>query len=458
MQTVTNTKQISSYLLEPVKAAPLAVFRILFGLMMIFALVRFVSHGWVNEFYVEPQFHFKYYGFDWVQSLGNYTYILFVLGFLGALGIAIGFWYRLSCIVFFLCFTYVELIDKTTYLNHYYFVSLMAFLLIFIPANRYFSVDAFKNPKMASSYVPRMYPMVLKLMLAIVYFYAGLAKINSDWLLEAMPLKIWLPSKYNIPILGNPFQQEWMHYAMSWSGMLYDLAIPFLLFSKKTRKWAFLFVVFFHVLTRILFPIGIFPFVMIFSTLIFFQAPFHEKILDKIRKVFSLRTILTTAQKANSSTHNSKIILAFFTLFIIFQLVFPFRYLAYPGELFWTEEGYRFSWRVMLMEKAGYAQFKIVNPENGKSFFIDNSEFLTDFQQKQMHTQPDFMVEYAHFLAQHFQEKGIPNPEVYVESYVALNGRRSQSYIDPKVDLSKVQDNWKHKTWILPFKDKIYGF
>ena len=85
-------------------------------------------------------------------------------------------------------------------------------------------------------------------MLTIVYLYAGLAKINSDWLLKAMPLKIWLPSKYDLPLIGeNLMQQDWFHHAMSWSGMFYDLLIPFLLFYKRTRIFAFILVVFFHV-------------------------------------------------------------------------------------------------------------------------------------------------------------------------------------------------------------------
>ncbi len=66
------------------------------------------------------------------------------------------------------------------------------------------------------------------------------------------------------------------------------------------------------------------------------------------------------------------------------QLLFPWRYLLYPEELFWTEEGYRFSWRVMLMEKAGYAEFKVVDSKTGKRFYVDNSDFLSPFQEKQM--------------------------------------------------------------------------
>ncbi|QMU63638.1 MAG: HTTM domain-containing protein [Flavobacteriaceae bacterium] len=451
-------QKTATYLKIPVKTAPLAVFRILFGLLMTFAIIRFLSYGWVSDFYIAPKFFFKYYGFEFVKPIGNYTYGLFVIALLSAIGMMLGYRYRLSAILFFLIFTYIELMDKTTYLNHYYFVSLMAFILIFLPANSYFSIDAQKNTNIAFDKIPRYCILIIQWMLAIVYFYAGLAKINSDWLLEAMPLKIWLPARYDIPLLGDLFQKEWVHYFMSWGGMLYDLTIPFLLFYKRTRIFAFILVVIFHILTRVLFPIGIFPFVMIFATLIFFGPAFHENIIGILKRRFRLPQIKIGKILRWAPTVKNKLLVASFILFFTVQLLFPFRYLLYPGELFWTEEGYRFSWRVMLMEKAGYAQFKVVNPETNKQFYIRNHHFLNSFQEKQMQTQPDFILQYAHFLAAHYKKQGIKNPEVYVESYVALNGRRSQPYIDPNIDLTKIKESFKHKDWILPFNDSIYGF
>jgi hypothetical protein len=308
------------------------------------------------------------------------------------------------------------------------------------------------------------------LLLGIVYFYAGLTKLNSDWLFRAMPLKIWLPSKYDLPFLGETFmQQEWFHYAMSWSGMLYDVSIPFLLLYKRTRIFAFVVVVFFHVFTRVLFPIGMFPFIMIICTLIFFEANFHQKIIDGLKHQFfkwSSRVVLLRSIQAKSKDFNpiqnftfSKIqkqfIYPIIGLFLMVQILVPFRSLLYPGELFWTEEGYRFSWRVMLMEKAGYTNFKIVDLEKGTFFMVNNSDFLTDFQEKQMSRQPDFILEYAHYLGDHFTKQGHKNVGVFAESYVALNGRLSTKYIDSKVDLYQQKESFKHKDWIVPFSSKI---
>ena len=451
---------LKTYLSKNYSASPLIIFRIGFGFMMVYSIIRFWSKDWINTLYLQPKFHFTYYGFEWVKPLGNLTYLLFFICGLSALFVALGFKYRVAIITFFLSFTYIELMDKTTYLNHYYFISILSFLLIFLPANSSFSIDSYLKKK-SYRLVPKWSIDAIKLLVSIVYVYAGLTKINSDWLFKAMPLKIWLPSKYDLPFIGETLmQQNWFHYAMSWSGMIYDLTIPFLLFYKKTRWFAFGLVVFFHVFTGILFPIGMFPYVMIVSSLIFFEAGFHHKIILFLKRIlnyfFKLKQKIVVKEIYNFK--HQKITIIVLSLFFIVQLFLPFRYALYPNELFWTEEGYRFSWRVMLMEKMGYANFKITNSKTGNFFYVDNQDFLTPLQEKQMSFQPDFILEYAHFLGDHFKSKGHKNIQVFVESYVALNGRLSQPFINKNIDLYQQKETFNPKEWILPFNDEIKGF
>nr|WP_322623680.1 HTTM domain-containing protein [uncultured Flavobacterium sp.] len=453
-------RSVQAYLNTTTDAASLAFYRLAFGIMMFLGMVRFALNGWIDKFYIKPVFHFTYFGFSWVKPFGVYTYLLFIICAISALMVAFGYRYRLGIVLFFLSFTYIELMDKTTYLNHYYFISVVSFVLMFLPANAAFSADAKRNPQLQSDTVPRYTVDILKLLLGIVYFYAGIAKLNSDWLFNAMPLKIWLPANAGLPFIGILMGKTWAAYAFSWIGAIYDLSIPFLLLNKRTRWFAFILVVVFHVLTRILFPIGIFPYVMIVSTLIFFSAGFHRGVLEflfrsrksEIGSPMRDREPQTINHKPQTATA------VFLAVFVIIQLLFPFRYLCYPGELFWTEEGFRFSWRVMLMEKAGYAQFTVNDPKTGKFVVVDNTEFLTRFQEKQMSFQPDFILEYAHFLHDHYQKKGMADPEVRVSSFVGLNGRLSRPYIDPNVNLAKQDESFSHKTWILPFNDSIGGF
>ncbi len=449
---------IEIYLSKKTPSSNLATFRIFFGLLMFISLIRFWSKGWIKELYLDPLFHFSYYGFSWVKPFGDLTYLLFFVCIASSVLIAVGYKYRLSIIVFFLSFTYVELMDKTTYLNHYYFISILSFLMIFLPLSASFSVDNIINKKSYRN-VPLWTVDSIKLLISIVYIYAAIAKINSDWLIDAMPLKIWLSSNYDLPVLGYFFQKEWVHYLMSWGGFLYDLMIPFFLIYSRTRLLAFLLVIIFHILTKILFPIGMFPYIMIFSALIFFSYSFHDKILDFFYKMLKQFFRKDHYIKKNESLEisNKKIIYSSILIFFVIQILVPFRYLLYPGELLWHEQGYRYSWRVMLVEKTGIATFRVYDPNNDTSFYVDNSKYLTPFQEKQMSFQPDFILEYAHFLGNKFSSSGDKNIEVYVENFVSLNGRRSQRLVSNEVDLLTLKNTLKNKHWILPLKDEIKG-
>ena len=258
---------ISNYLNKKQDSSSLAIFRLGFGFLMLFSVIRIWNKGWIKELYIDPSFHFSYYGFEWIKPIGDYTYLIFLICAISSFCVAIGFKYRISIILLFLSFTYAELMDKTTYLNHYYLVSLISFLMIFFPANASFSLDNIIKKK-SYRLIPKWNVDSLKLMICIVYFYAGIAKINTDWLIEAQPLRIWLTSKYDLPIVGNTlFQMDWVHVFFSWAGMFYDLFIAFILLYRITRPFGFFLVITFHIMTAILFPaIGMFPYITVSYT------------------------------------------------------------------------------------------------------------------------------------------------------------------------------------------------
>ena len=285
--------------------------------------------------------------------------------------------------------------------------------------------------------------------MGIVYVIAGIAKLNTDWLIHAEPMRTWLPSKSHLPLIGKFMYEEWVAYLFSWFGAVYDLFIVFFLLNKKTRPFAYCFVLVFHIATAIFFPaIGMFPYIMIVSSLIFFSAEFHERLLSVFRKNDNAQALPDRPYKFFSPS----LIHGFIVLYVLIQLLIPFRFLLYPGNLFWHEEGYRFSWRVMLMEKAGAAYFTVRDKKQNASVAINNAAFLTPLQEKMMSTQPDMIVKYAHYLAAEYKKKGMADPEVYAEVYVTLNGQRSKLFIDSTVNLAKEQTGWMHYQWVLPDK------
>lgn len=446
-----------AYLQKYTSAAPLAVFRAIFGLMLLLSTVRFVALGWVRELYISPRFFFPFYGFGFVKPLGEWTYLLFAICGVSALLLAVGWHYRLASVALFLSFTYIELIDKSTYLNHYYFVSLLCFMLMFLPAHTIFSVDATRNQASRAGQIPAWCIDSIRVIVCMLYFYAGLAKLNSDWLLEALPLKIWLPAKNDTPLIGPLFNHPETAYVFSWIGCIYDLSVGFLLWNKSTRPFAYVSVIVFHLLTSLLFPIGMFPYIMIVTALVFFPAAFHQKLIDRVSRLFALpQGIIKSTERYRFPALLRPAVYTIFALFFVFQITFPFRYLLYSNELFWTEQGYRFSWRVMLMEKAGYTQFTVTDA-TGKRQVVNNNDFLTRLQEKMMSTQPDMILQYAHMLRDHYAALGFKDPHVYVDSYVALNGRTGRPLIAPDMDLTQQTDSFRDKSWITPFENEIKG-
>ena len=449
-------------LTSSVPVAPLAVFRVLFGFIMAVSVLRFAMKGWIYALYVQPTYHFTFYGFDWVAPLGEVgMYVLYGVMGLAALGIMLGWHYRIAVALFFLSFTYAELIDKANYLNHYYFVSIISFLLLWVPAHRAFSLDVLRKPELKVDTVPIWTTGVLKLQLGLVYVYAGVAKLHPDWLFDAMPLRLWLPAHTHLPLVGSLLGEPLAAYLFSWAGAIYDLTIVFFLLWQRTRPVAYAAVVVFHLTTALLFQIGMFPYIMILCTLIYFSPQFHEVALARAKAVWRAVTRRREAPAREDASRPPvhfrlgrrarAALAALLVLHFAVQVLVPLRALAYPGHLFWTEQGYRFSWRVMLMEKAGYAIFRVHDPATGRRWEVPNYEYLTPNQEKMMATQPDMILQFAHHLEDEYQQAGIDDVEITVAAYVTLNGRRSRLMIDPQVDLTGVQRGLQHKDWILPF-------
>ena len=475
--------RFGAWLRESVPIAPLVGLRLGFGLLMFISTIRFVAFGWVEAHFVDPVMHFKYFGFEWVEPLSAPAmYLIHGLMVLACVGIILGAFYRVSALLFALLFTYGELIDLTYYLNHYYFISIFSFLMVLLPAHRYFSVDVWLQPKKERRLVPRWTLFICYLQIGIVYTYAGLAKINAEWLLRAMPLRIWLPAHQHLPLIGWAMKYDLTAYLFSWFGMLYDSLIVWFLLWRRTRLLAYLAVIAFHLMTGVLFQIGMFPYVMIALTLVFFSAEWHERLLGGLRRfarwgasTFRLPINFTPRQKeaeeyretlarrhqapqetAYRLPHGARIPLTIaLSLYFVFQLLFPWRYLIYEGNMFWTEEGYRFGWRVMLMEKAGTATFYVKDSRTGREGVVDNAEFLNSHQEKQMAMQPDMILQYAHFLADHYAQQGVHEPQVRAEVYVTLNGHPSRLLIDPAVDLTNIQDGWRQKEWVNSWESTV---
>jgi hypothetical protein len=431
----------------PVDGASVAVFRILFGAIMLVEVYRYFSRGWIHEYYIAPKFHFTYFGFGWVKPWpGNGMYWHFALMGVAALGVMLGAWYRISAALLFLTFTYVFLLDQAQYLNHFYMICLLSLLMIFIPAHRLLSIDAWRNRAKRSDDVPAWALWLLLAQLSVVYFYAGIAKLNGDWI-NGEPMRSWLAERTDTPLIGRFFTEEWMVLLFNYGGLAFDLFIVPLLLWKRTRVVAYLWVISFHVLNMALFSIGIFPWLMLVATLLFFRPDWPRLIFKRWRHVAETSPALTPCFPRAAA--------GLIVAYVVIQLAVPLRHFIYPGNVHWTEEGHRFAWHMKLRDKQASARFYVTDPQRKRTWEVSPRLYLTVRQTQKMATRPDMILQMAHHIArdQAAKRKTAHPLEVRARVMASLHGRDRELLIDPTVDLSAEPRSLAHARWILPLKD-----
>lgn len=424
-----------------------------FGLVMIWEVVRYIAADRIRRFYLQPDFLFSYLGFGWVHPWpGHGMMIHFAL--LGVLGlfVLLGLYYRVSAALFFLGFTYVFLLDQSRYLNHFYLVCLISFLMIFVPAHRQWSLDVRWGLTRGPGTAPAWVLWLLRAQIGLVYFYGGVAKLNGDWL-QGEPVRGWLADRAGIPLAGPLLGSAAMVWVFAYGGLLFDLLVAPALVWRRTRAWAFLVALMFHLTNAFVFRIGIFPWFMMAATTLFFEPDWPRRWLP--RRPSRDATSSHRGTESAVSFSGRKLALGLAGAYLAVQLLVPLRHHLYPGDVSWTEEGHRFSWRMKLRSKNGVTQYFVTHPSTGNTQVVDPAQYLLPSQLDEMSTRPDMIQQFAHHLASRARRDGATNAEVRVMARVSLNGRPPHLLIDPRVDLAAQPRNLWPAPWILPLGESL---
>lgn len=436
-------------LFNPINVMPLVYFRVAFGAIMLWEVWRYSTYGWISSYYIEPTFHFSYFGFGWVKPLpGIGMYIVFAaLAVLAGL-ILLGLFYRISAALFFLCFTYVFLLDQTRYLNHFYLISLLSFLLIVLPAADNFSLDAVRRRSQRAAAAPLWTLYLLRFQLGIVYFFGGVAKLNGDWL-QGEPMRMWLARRTDFPLIGQWFTEEWMVYAFSYGGLLFDLLFVPLVLWRWTRIPVLIISTVFHLTNAHLFSIGIFPWFMIAASVVFLPPRWWAH-LSVVWQTASL-----PENSAPPAPNRQRWVVLWLGIYLGIQVLMPLRHFLYPGDVNWTEQGHKFAWHMKLRDKAATVRFFVTDPQTDTVWEVDPRQYLTQAQVNDMAAHPEMILQFSHFLADVFADNGVEGVEVRVLSSVSLNGRRRQAMIDPQVNLADQPRSLLAASWILPLAEPL---
>ncbi len=450
---------VRQHLSQPVDAAPLALFRMLFGILMMWEVVRYWRRERIERYYVEPEFFFSF--IDGLPTFGGGIYVIFFAMFVAAFFLSTGFRYRLAAIAFFILYTYVFLIDKTHYNNHYYLICLLALLFSVTDANRRFSLDA--RRKATPSQVPRWQIFIFQFQIVVVFLYAGIAKINEDWL-AGEPVRAWLRNRTDYVLLGPLFTHEWFVYFYAYMGLALDISIAFLLCWKRTRLMAFPLLLGFNFMNWWFYDIGIFPYLAVAVYALFLDP-------DALRRWLRWELTLARADAADDRTANpaslqrwifrfaprerplgnyrlQSVAGAFLCGFVCLQVFYPLLHFAIPGNVSWTEEKHYFAWHMKLRDKDVEEIRFFTIAERGVERELSTSA-LTRRQRQKMASRPHMIIQYARYLGDRLEMEG-EDRNVHVRAIVTLNDRHRGRLIDERIDLSREKyRRFAHNDWIV---------
>lgn len=429
-------------LFAPADIAPLVYARIVFGALMVVEMGRFFSNDWIRRYYIQPEFYFGYPGFEWVRPLpGALMYALFVVLTVAAACVALGLFHRVAAASFGAGLLYVFLLDQTNYLNHLYLIWLVSFLFAAVPAVPAAdagSLDA-KRRRTSAQFVPAWTVWLLLFQLSLVYVFGAVAKLDYDWLRGAPAASFLDNWELTLPLA----QSELACRAFAVSGLLFDLLIVPALLYRRTRWFATAAAVLFHLSNAQLFSIGIFPWLMLALTPLFWPAAWLRGLLERLR-------VLSVVGKGRRPEFRSVPAVAWvLAVFVTVQLLLPLRHWLYPGQVNWTEEGHNFSWHMKLRVKQGATRFWVIDQQTGEIEVVDPETILTRRQARKMATRPDMIMQFAHELGRRAKQRGA-SVMVKARAVARLNDRAAQYLVDPEVDLLTRGRSLLAADWIVP--------
>lgn len=485
-------------LFRPVDASSLALFRVAFGALLIWEVQKYFDNDRIRRYWLLTEWNFPYEWFPWVRAWpGPGMFIHFLVLAVAAFLMMIGLWYRAAAAVVFLTFAFVFLSEQAIYLNHYYLIVLISFLMVLVPANAAYSVDALRAGDISGTPVPAWAVLVLRFQMGVVYFFGAIAKLNYDWLVLGQPMRGWLSRRLDFPVIGQYFTIPWVPHLMGVAGLLIDLLAPFLLLVRRARPFMFAALVAFHFMNDRLFRIGIFPWLGIAASTLFLPPDWPRRLAAELRRSkaamllgaavstvaglyfhgrFDLVPALIAAlagavivwsfldafgRPAESaspepapaslglSPRTKRLVAAFLLVWVTYQTLMPLRHLLIPGDVAWTEEGHRFSWRMKLRAKSGYTTFYAYNPTTRRMLSIKPDTILAQWQQSEMEGDPQMINEFARFLGQRLREAGMQGYEIRAISFATLNYGPPKLLIGWDVDLSSARySDFRRNPWI----------
>ncbi|XP_017469542.1 PREDICTED: vitamin K-dependent gamma-carboxylase [Rhagoletis zephyria] len=499
----TSYASFTNWLHRPVDASAIGVFRMLYGLAMCIDIAEERGGGQMDLRFGEPQHcHFPLFNDMRAVSFPLMGCIYLVM-WLGALGIMLGYRFRLSCLVYIMPYWYIFLLDKPAWNNHSYLFGLVGTILLFTDANRYCSLDKYLQPNMPET-VPYWNYFLVKFQFFVLYVYAGLKKFTAEWLSGYAMSSLsqhWVFRPFRSLLSAELTDLLIVH----WFTAIFDFSIAFFMTWEATRLLATPFMISFHLMNSRLFVIGMFPWVCLAEVPLFFGFSWPRKLTFKRfvlhiltaskskaqaqqlpAEKMSATTEATTKESAapacdqnqissaqsndcqtvhiKSRGYAAKSRTALILAYCALQLFLPYSHFITKGYNNWTEGLYGYSWNMMVHTyDTVLTSVKLVDNNNGNVHYLDPYAF-TEYDRWTKHA--DMAYQYAKCIAANIREDYAIDPQasplsstnisIYFDVWCSMNGRFQQRVFDPRVDLLKAEwSPFRHTPWTLPLLNEL---
>lgn len=484
-EDLSSWSSLVALLNRPTDPAGLGIFRCLFGLLMAIDVTQERGLSHLDYKYLDgaPVCRFPLFNFLHPLPL-DWMYLVYVVMFLGAVGIMLGCFYRLSCLMFISTYWYIFFLDKTAWNNHSYLYGLIGFQLTLMDGNRYWSLDGLRRPSIRNAHVPLWNYTLLRTQVFFVYFIAGVKKLDADWV-EGYSMSYlahhWLfdPFKVMLPV------ELVSLLVVHGGGLALDLTAGYLLFFDATRPYAFFFVSYFHCMNSQLFSIGMFSYTMLATSPLFCYPDWPRRFFGRFPAF--LQTVLpftstdlqpssscvytearrtsvepqenqetppaptaaTVAQKAPRLRWKHKLAAVFTIVYILEQLFMPYSHFITQGYNNWTNGLYGYSWDMMVHSRSHqHVKITYKDGKTGDMGYLNPGVFT---QSRRWKDHGDMLKQYATCLSQLLPRYKISEPEIYFDIWVSINERFQQRIFDPRVDIVKADwSPFKPNPWLMP--------
>uniref|UniRef100_A0A0A9YUT8 Vitamin K-dependent gamma-carboxylase n=1 Tax=Lygus hesperus TaxID=30085 RepID=A0A0A9YUT8_LYGHE len=447
-------KSFTDLLFQPADPSSLAVVRMLFGVLMMIDTIEERGLSDADLRWGDPE-ECRFPLFDFLAPLPlEWMCMLYLVMLVGAAGIAIGASYRLSCLAFIIPYWYIILLDKTAWNNHSYLFGILGFLFLFSDAHRYWSYDAWTGKVAKITSIPVWNYAILRFQLFLLYFYAGLKKIDGDWLTGQSMTHLATHWVFDPMRLFLSFHQIdlWIIHVF---GFLLDLTVGFLMYIDRTRPVASLFLISFHLMNAQMFYIGMFPYVCLATMPLFFDNDWPRKVARRWRGESTLKTDLKKKMDKENPTVSGPIkrkFVAFgFLCHVALQLFLPYSHCITKGYNNWTNGLYGYSWDMMVHTwSSTLTTIKIENKDNGEDIYLSPTAWVST---DKWFKHADMAYQYAHCLKRHIDatEAEMKNYSLHFDIWMSLNGRFQQRMYDPTVDILEAPwSPFRQTPWVMP--------